>query len=79
MTKMLLAVLPLRENRPPAPTLTLLALPPGPTVSPAANNPPPIVVSTPAERQARCTEILQKASLEKITPAETDFFKRECK
>jgi len=24
-------------------------------------------------------EILQKASLEKITPAETDFFKRECK
>ena len=32
-----------------------------------------------AERQARCTEILQKASLEKITPAETDFFKRECK
>ena len=38
-----------------------------------------IVVSSPAERQARCTEILQKASLEKITPAETDFFKRECK
>ena len=38
-----------------------------------------IIVSSPAERQARCTEILQKASLEKITPAETDFFKRECK
>jgi len=38
-----------------------------------------IVAATPRERQARCTEILQKASLEKITPAETDFFKRECK
>jgi serine/threonine protein kinase len=34
---------------------------------------------TAAERQARCTEILQKASLESITPAETNFFKRECK
>jgi hypothetical protein len=31
------------------------------------------------ERRARCIEILQKASLEKITPTETDFFKRECK
>ncbi|HZW75699.1 MAG TPA: hypothetical protein VFF43_19280, partial [Caldimonas sp.] len=39
----------------------------------------PIVATTPLERQLRCTEILQKASLEKITPAETDFFKRECK
>jgi hypothetical protein len=34
---------------------------------------------TPAERQARCTEILQKASLASLTPAETVFFKRECK
>ena len=32
-----------------------------------------------AERQARCIEILQKASLEQITPAETSFFKKECK
>ena len=35
--------------------------------------------ATAAERQARCTEILQKASLERITAAETSFFKRECK
>jgi len=35
--------------------------------------------ATAAERQARCTEILQKASLERITPAETSYFKRECK
>ena len=32
----------------------------------------------PIDRQVRCIEILQKASLEKITPAETDFFKQEC-
>jgi serine/threonine protein kinase len=35
--------------------------------------------ATAAERQARCTEILQKASLERITAAETTYFKRECK
>ncbi len=41
--------------------------------------PAPVPVVSPLERQARCTEILQKASLEKITPAETEFFKSECK
>jgi len=41
--------------------------------------PAPLVATSPEQRQARCTEILQKASLEKITTAETDFFKRECK
>jgi hypothetical protein len=35
--------------------------------------------AAPLEGQAHCIEILQKASLETITPAETDFFKRECK
>ncbi|MEO8524092.1 MAG: serine/threonine-protein kinase [Caldimonas sp.] len=34
---------------------------------------------TEAERQTRCTGVLQKASLEPITRADTDFFKRECK
>jgi serine/threonine protein kinase len=34
---------------------------------------------TPAERQARCLEILQKASLEPISQADTAFFKKECK
>jgi len=58
--------------RPPAPTVALPR-----STAPAVA--PPIVVSSPAERKARCTEILQKASLEKITPPETDFFKRECK
>jgi hypothetical protein len=48
--------------------------PPAATAAPAA-----AVATTPQDLQARCTEILQKASLEKIAPAETDFFKRECK
>ena len=40
----------------------------------------PLVASTdPVQRQARCIDILQKASLEKITVAETEFFKKECK
>ena len=49
---------------------------------PAAAPAPPEDLSPPAtaaERQTRCTEILQKASLERITAAETNFFKRECK
>jgi serine/threonine protein kinase len=52
------------------------------TAAPAAvapAPPPAALIASPLERQARCTEILQKASLEKITTAETDFFKRECK
>jgi hypothetical protein len=75
---------------PPGPGSTPAALRParqpaaaGPTTSTSAAATTaataPIVVTTPLERQLRCTEILQKASLEKITPAETDFFKRECK
>jgi serine/threonine protein kinase len=45
----------------------------------AASVAPTLPAAVPIERQSRCIEILQKASLEKITPAETDFFKRECK
>jgi serine/threonine protein kinase len=35
--------------------------------------------ATPPERPARCIEILQKASLERISAADTEFFKSECK
>ena len=52
-----------------------VAAAPASVAAPAAAAPGP----APLEGQARCIEILQKASLEKITPAETDFFKRECK
>ena len=59
---------------PPAAPATARSLPPVPMAAPA-----PLVATSAENRQARCTEILQKASLEKITAAETDFFKRECK
>jgi hypothetical protein len=38
-----------------------------------------VAPATPAQRQARCIDILQKASLEKITTAETEYFKKECR
>ena len=55
-----------------------VAIPAAPTRTAAASA--PLVASTdPVQRQARCIDILQKASLEKITVAETEFFKKECK
>jgi hypothetical protein len=65
-----------------APGATLAPRPGPPGAPPVAAPAPPEDLSPPAtatERQMRCTEILQKASLERITPAETNFFKRECK
>jgi serine/threonine protein kinase len=79
---------------PPARAATLSAAPaptstqPGnaietPGTKPAAVAPPPTSdtapPTTPAERQAHCLEILQKASLEPISQTDTAFFKRECK
>ena len=62
----------------PAPTPAPAAIPAAPTRTAAASA--PLVASTdPVQRQARCIDILQKASLEKITVAETEFFKKECK
>jgi hypothetical protein len=58
----------------------VLASATGQPAPPAA--PPPVAAAaptTPAERQALCLEILQKASLEPISQAETAFFKKECK
>ncbi|MEO8080744.1 MAG: serine/threonine-protein kinase [Caldimonas sp.] len=64
------------------------AVPP-PTVSPAplqvpattttTATPPVLEPTSPAERLNRCTYILQKASLEPISAAETEFYKKECK
>ena len=67
----------------PAPIATppLARTGPPPGAAPAAASVPQEDLSSPAnaaERLARCTEILQKASLERITAAETNFFKREC-
>ena len=87
------AVQPAAAQATTAPTATIAsratpaAPPPTPAPAPVARAlapvavaaPAPLVATSPQERQARCTEILQKASLEKITAAETEFFKRECK
>ncbi len=70
----------------PASSVTAAAKPKtvAPTRAPAsAPVPTPTVAivapTDPIQRQARCIDILQKASLEKITAAETDYFKKECK
>ncbi len=58
---------------------------PAPTPEPAtvapvrASTPEQAAPASPAERQARCLDILQKASLEPISQADTVFFKKECK
>ncbi|MEO6363589.1 MAG: protein kinase [Caldimonas sp.] len=74
-------------SAPPTATVPTPALP-SPSVVPAATStaapPQPPVTgiappATAAERQALCIDILQKASLERISAGETDYFKRECK
>ena len=40
---------------------------------------PSVSAALPIEVQSRCLDILQKASLEPITAAETAFFKKECR
>jgi hypothetical protein len=65
----------------PAPAPRETAATPATRLAPAGS-PPPVTLAapaTPAERQALCLEILQKASLEPISQAETAFFKKECK
>ena len=52
---------------------------PAPTTRTAAASAPPAVPTDPMQRQSRCIDILQKASLEQITAAETEYFKKECK
>jgi hypothetical protein len=66
---------PIKVASAQAPVPAAVVAPPAP--------PAPIATAAPAavpiERKGRCVEILQKASLETITPAETEFFKKECK
>ncbi|MEO7115662.1 MAG: hypothetical protein ABIZ18_07360 [Caldimonas sp.] len=61
----------------PAPAITTAA-PAAPTTRTAAAS-APAAATDPNPRQSRCIDILQKASLEKITVAETEYFKKECK
>jgi serine/threonine protein kinase len=63
----------------PAPVVVARTPAPAPATRVAAASTPLAVPTDPIQRQARCIEILQKASLEKITAAETEYFKKECK
>jgi hypothetical protein len=49
---------------------------PAPTPGPARRPPPP---SNRAAVQARCGDILRKASLEPLSPSEVEFLRRECR
>ena len=65
-----------------APAAAPAAVPPaaaGTSTVPAAASVTGAPVPGATERQARCIEILQKASLEPISEAETEFFKKECR
>ena len=80
-------------GRPSAPTAAPIAVPtsnalPGALTVPVA--PAAVAASLPAssataamataaERQAHCIDILQKASLERISAADTEFFTKDCK
>ena len=60
----------------PAALTPTAALATASAVAPPSGGEPP---AGPIDLRVRCTEILQKASLERISAAETEFFKRECK
>ncbi len=72
---------PVTTVAPATATATALAPAPAPASATAttAAAAPLVAPADPIQRQARCIDILQKASLEKITVAETEFFKKECK
>jgi serine/threonine protein kinase len=68
---------------PAAALAPIVATASAPALSPArAPAPAPasaVAPTGPSLSQSRCIDILQKASLEQITAAETDYFKKECK
>jgi serine/threonine protein kinase len=73
---------PLPAAAPPLPPTVALTPTTTPEVAVASGASAPTPSSdsgTPTERQARCIEILQKASLERISAADTEFFKKECR
>ena len=70
---------PIQRAAAPASAVLLPAAVVAPAVAAPVAVPAPVASTDPVQREARCIEILQKASLEKITVAETEFFKKECK
>jgi serine/threonine protein kinase len=72
---------PVAEVPPPAPTpAPAPAEAPAPRRAAEAPKPAPVVkAAEPHVNGARCSDILQKASLEALTRQETDYLKRECR
>ena len=50
-----------------------------PVDKPVAQTPPPARQAAAPDKGARCADLLQKASLEPLTPSETSFLRTECK
>ncbi len=67
---------PLASDRPAAPTKPRRPAPTEAAVRPPTERPAP---TNAAVTQGKCSDILQKASLEPLTPAEATFLKRECR
>ena len=77
-------VAPAEPNAPRAPVRsTVPPSPPVPTPAPspvaAARDLPPPAPMGMAEASRRCTDVLQRASIEPLRPAELAFLKRECR
>ncbi len=67
---------PLASDRPAVPTKPRRPAPTEAAVRPPAERPAP---TNAAVTQGKCSDILQRASLEPLTPAEATFLKRECR
>ncbi|MDM0122227.1 serine/threonine-protein kinase [Variovorax arabinosiphilus] len=69
------AAVPKAPLAPPRPTAAV----PVPVPVPAVREVPAPVPAATAETRRRCTDILQRASIEPLRPAELAFLKRECR
>ncbi len=67
---------PAPNDKPPLPTRPRRPAPTEPVPRPPVDR---VAPTTAAVTQGKCSDILQKASLEPLTPAEATFLKRECR
>ncbi|MGJ7488776.1 serine/threonine protein kinase [Variovorax sp. ZT4R33] len=73
-------VTPAEPKAPRAPARPIATAPvPAPPPAPAARELPPPAPTGTAETRRRCTDVLQRASIEPLRPAELAFLKRECR
>ena len=75
-------VAPAEPKAPRAPARPTVPVPvpvPAPSPVPAVRDLPPPAPTGTAEASRRCTDVLQRASIEPLRPAELAFLKRECR